>query len=516
MKTGIRIFFILGFMSLASASNSQAGPLLPHEWLEIALNRHGSGPLTVAGEGMVDLDVLQQGMAPGTSEPAPHHERLTISADGELAFDYDTPVNSDAREKIRYIWDGEKLGGLVLAGGFGFWETRADFPPRLRGLAPHLLLKDLVTHAENIKYLDRPKKGNIWIGAEAPTGEKLRIHMLSDGTLKEVSTKLDIPMRGDTVYRLKYMPYEDIEGFGAYPSGYEIWLDDDLLKRVRYVKTMAAPDEGLLTIPDTIRMPPYEPATETSADPAIAFQDLAPGLYLARHVRPGFHHLVAEQDDGLIVVDAPSGWREMHVTPPLEWVDGATSSSISHNFLKALEERFPGKPVKTLVLTHWHSDHAGGLREFVAHGATIAATSPTRQAAEKALTAPFTLKPDALTRKPTSARFLNVDERLSLGTGPARLQLFVTGPNPHASNMVVVHAPEANILYQADLFEPVPRRAFPPQQRLEVMRWFVTWLDSKALGDARILAAHALGEVEPWMLEHLRNMPDDDQSTEMR
>ena len=43
-----------------------------------------------------------------------------------------------------------------------------------------------------------------------------------------------------------------------------------------------------------------------------------------------------------------------------------------------------GKPIKYVVLTHHHSDHAGGFREYVAEVATIVTTAGTKSAFERA------------------------------------------------------------------------------------------------------------------------------------
>ena len=44
--------------------------------------------------------------------------------------------------------------------------------------------------------------------------------------------------------------------------------------------------------------------------------------------------------------------------------------------------------------SHWHIDHSGGLRAFVAEGATIITHEMNRDWLEKVLNAPHTLNPD--------------------------------------------------------------------------------------------------------------------------
>ena len=47
---------------------------------------------------------------------------------------------------------------------------------------------------------------------------------------------------------------------------------------------------------------------------------------------------------------------------------GEANSRMAIDLAKA---KYPGKPIKYLVLTHHHMDHSGGLRAYVAEGATI-------------------------------------------------------------------------------------------------------------------------------------------------
>jgi alkyl sulfatase BDS1-like metallo-beta-lactamase superfamily hydrolase len=43
----------------------------------------------------------------------------------------------------------------------------------------------------------------------------------------------------------------------------------------------------------------------------------------------------------------------------------------SQAVLAALKKNFPDKPVRFLVSTHFHNDHTGGVRAYIAAGATV-------------------------------------------------------------------------------------------------------------------------------------------------
>ncbi len=67
----------------------------------------------------------------------------------------------------------------------------------------------------------------------------------------------------------------------------------------------------------------------------------------------GANNLVVAMKDGLVVFDAPISDVQSR------WV------------IDAAKAKYPGKPIKYLVLTHHHMDHTGGMRAYVAEGATV-------------------------------------------------------------------------------------------------------------------------------------------------
>ena len=60
----------------------------------------------------------------------------------------------------------------------------------------------------------------------------------------------------------------------------------------------------------------------------------------------------------------------------------------------------PNKPIKYVFNTHHHFDHSGGLRTYVAEGATIITQEGNKSFYETAWNAPRTLQPDSCRRIP--------------------------------------------------------------------------------------------------------------------
>ena len=135
------------------------------------------------------------------------------------------------------------------------------------------------------------------------------------------------------------------------------------------------------------------PSYDTKAGTGLRLVELAPGV---QHAVGGSHHsLIVEMKDHLVVFDAPvSDWQS-------NWVMGAAKA------------KYPNKPVKFLVLTHHHMDHAGGLRAYAAQGATLVVGQGTAAHYRRVLAAPFTRNPDLTAREPQQ----HADRR---GGGPPR------------------------------------------------------------------------------------------------
>ena len=176
-----------------------------------------------------------------------------------------------------------------------------------------------------------------------------------------------------------------------------------------------------------------------AAEPEVV--RLADGVYVLRNLPGGFHTLFVAFEDHALVVEAP---------------ESDAPSGIAAQVVDAVRETLPGLPIRYVVLTHHHGDHASGARTFLAEGATVVTTPGNERFVERLAAAPFTLEPDALARSPRPARIELVEggHRVLADAG-RRVELHDVGPIPHAEEMLVVYLPEEQILFQSDLFNPV-------------------------------------------------------------
>jgi glyoxylase-like metal-dependent hydrolase (beta-lactamase superfamily II) len=161
--------------------------------------------------------------------------------------------------------------------------------------------------------------------------------------------------------------------------------------------------------------------------------ELAPNV---QHVEGGTaNNLIINMKDYLVVFDAPYGEAQSRWT------------------IDAAKAKYPGKPIKYLILTHHHMDHTGGMRAYVAEGATIVVPAPDKAYFEKDVRAPRTIVPDALQMHPRSATIQEVKDQFVLKDDTEEVRAYILA-NPHVHGMVFGYLPKDNIAYVTDLVSP--------------------------------------------------------------
>ena len=176
------------------------------------------------------------------------------------------------------------------------------------------------------------------------------------------------------------------------------------------------------------------PSYDTRGSSGLRFVELAPGV---QHVTGGSHHsLLVEQRDHLIVFDAP--------------VSDAHSKAV----LDMAKAKYPGKPVKYLVLTHHHMDHAGGLRAYAAQGATLVVGRGTMAHYRRVLASPTTRNPDLTARDLRHTPIVEVKDKYVMTDGTREVHAYLIDPNPHAEGLLIGYLPETRLGFATDIWSP--------------------------------------------------------------
>jgi glyoxylase-like metal-dependent hydrolase (beta-lactamase superfamily II) len=203
----------------------------------------------------------------------------------------------------------------------------------------------------------------------------------------------------------------------------------------------------------------------------VELEELAPGVFYARG---GTHHsMIVEMKDHLMVFEAPL-FEERSLA-----------------VIKAIKEKVPGKPIKYVMVTHFHNDHSGGIRAYAAEGATVVAHASIIPFLETVLTRPKTIRPDALAlaQAGTSPNVaLDGVATMKEYTDGSRVVQVHTIPNAHAQGMLSPYLPKEGIIFVSDLVSPAPGTPVDPSNTNA--RAFYTAVKELGLKVDRIVGGH--------------------------
>jgi glyoxylase-like metal-dependent hydrolase (beta-lactamase superfamily II) len=251
--------------------------------------------------------------------------------------------------------------------------------------------------------------------------------------VERVRTAIDNPVLGDTLVEITYSDYRDFQGV-TFPG--------------RIVRTQGGHPVLDLTVSSVTKDPALDlPVPEnvrafTPPPVNVQVQKLANGVY---YFTGGSHHsLVIDQRDHIVVVEGPQ--------------DEARSLAV----IAKAKEAIPDKPIRYLVNTHVHFDHSGGLRTYVAEGATIVTHEMNRPYYEQAWSAPRTLNPDSLAKASKPATFETFKDKHVLTDGKRSIEVHHIAGNGHNDAFAMVYLPAEKILSMVDAWAPLAPNAPPP------------------------------------------------------
>ncbi|MBI3049342.1 MAG: MBL fold metallo-hydrolase [Acidobacteria bacterium] len=268
----------------------------------------------------------------------------------------------------------------------------------------------------------------------------LTVTMAIDGATRlpaRVVWMTDIPIMGDIAVETRFGDYVAVDRLQL-PTRLTTRNEKYLAADIRIRKQSVNADVGDLAAPAAVRSatPPGPPRPIQ-----VTANEASRGIW---HLLNGTTHngVLVEFSDYLAIVDAPDEARTLAM------------------IAKARELR-PNKPVTTLILTHHHSDHTGGVRAAVSEGVTrLVAHKSIRAFLQEILRRPHTIVPEALARKPQAkpVTIVEVDDQLVLKDSTMAVNLYYVHELAHAASMLMVYFPTGRLLTDADLYFPDDRR----------------------------------------------------------
>lgn len=400
---------------LAAAERAQGGPI--HS-LRLSATGHDF--------------VVGQGYRPG----GPWPEFNVESYEREINLDVSASSLREVRSQAQHPPKGGARQPLQREESF---TATASGSPRAAVLRRELALLlpagfiAAASHSKQVSGRELPG-GACAVIATLEDGAPITAEIASDGTVRQIESQAADNVLGDTEVASRFMghvrvgtwslPAHITQRYGGFPV-----LDLEI-KQVSV-------NEPIIVAADV-----DPPLWDWVAPASMPSERLGEGIF----VIPGRYSAVAiDLGDHMAVIEGPQ------------------SEARALQIIAEARKLIPGKPIRYVINTHTHFDHASGLRTFVAEGATIITQEDNIAFLKEALNRRRTLHPDKLSQSPRPIEFVPVQEVFSLEGGGREIRLYHLHGVDHSEGMLLAYLPGPKVVVEADAFTPPahPRTAAP-------------------------------------------------------
>ena len=207
---------------------------------------------------------------------------------------------------------------------------------------------------------------------------------------------------------------------------------------------------------------------------------------------------VEKVSDGLWSINA-AGTRSLAVefADHIVMLEGPTSEARSLAANEAIAKTVPNKPLRYVVNTHAHYDHAGGLRTYVAQGITVITHESNKAFYEKVWARPWTVEQDLLAKSPKAATIEGVADKRVMSDKTRTLELYFLDNSGHHTGQLIAYLPKERILMYGDGYNPPAGTEIKtPERGPEFALQMYEKIQQLKLNPARIAPVH--GRVVPF------------------
>lgn len=343
--------------------------------------------------------------------------------------------------------------------------TPANFKATTRWL-PQLVLLNVLERAQTLRYsgkIDYDKRPHEVIDYVTNDGARLTLYIdQQTGLLSKFETLVTDPFAGDSVFETRFTGQRKV-GKYIVPA-----------RRVNVLNGDITNDFGLADVAFNIELTP-ERFKLPEGFRAVTFPTPTPVTKHADKIYTtsagGYNVLFVDFNDYIFVMETPG------------------SDRVSRQAIEQIKKTIPNKPIKYVAVTHHHDDHAGGIRTYMAEGATLIVAPGEEAFFRKVSAVRFSADPDTLTRKPGEPKFepLQNGKRV-LTDGTTTVEIYDIGKGPHAEEMLVAYFPDQKFIYQGDLLNRPSNGDYPIANDTSVH--FLNWIDAKKLPVETTIPVH--------------------------
>ena len=265
----------------------------------------------------------------------------------------------------------------------------------------------------------------------APGQLKATLVLDTKGLVTRVESVMPHPVLGDTAASVEFLDYAPTASLGGlFPQRIRQTQGGFPVLDLRVTSVTAGPVD--IEVPGSVR----------AFAENVAVQPAVPGVWF---LAGGSHNSVAiELSDQIVLVESPL-------------YDGRALA-----VLAAANKLVPGKTVKTVVNSHHHFDHAGGMRAAAGEGAQLITSSAAKPYFDRIFGNPNSVAPDRLAQSGRKASIVPAGEKTVLRDSLRTVEIHEMQGSVHAQGFMMVWLPAEKILIQADAYTPGAPNSPPP------------------------------------------------------
>jgi glyoxylase-like metal-dependent hydrolase (beta-lactamase superfamily II) len=282
---------------------------------------------------------------------------------------------------------------------------------------------------------------------KSPSGQDYKIigYVNDQNLIERVETWVEHPVLGDMHVEATYANYRDFGG---------LKVPTRIVQKRGGMQTFEATITAASANPANIAellQPPAPPAGRgagqgappagAATPPAVQSEKMGEGVY---RITGGYVALAVEFKDHVVVLE------------------GGQPEARGLAVIGEVKRLFPNKPIRYVVNTHAHFDHAGGLSPFAAEGITIITHNNNKAFLQKALGAPRSLAGDALAKSNRKPKVEGAGTKRVLTDGSQTIELHHVQGLEHSDGMLIAFLPKEKILFTGDFNIPGAGQAVSP------------------------------------------------------
>jgi glyoxylase-like metal-dependent hydrolase (beta-lactamase superfamily II) len=283
----------------------------------------------------------------------------------------------------------------------------------------------------------------------SPSGQPYRVnaYVNDQNLIERAETWIENPVMGDLHVEQTYSNYQDLGG---------VKVPTRIVQKRGGIQTFEATITGASANPANLTellqppapaggraggAPPPPAGGAPQAPPAAQSEKLADGVY---RITGNYSALAVEFKDHVVILE------------------GGQNEARGLAVIAETKRLIPNKPIRYVVNTHAHFDHAGGLAPFAAEGITIVTHHNNRAFLERALGAPRTLLGDALAKSGRKPKVEGAGDRRLLRDDTRTIELHHVKNLEHSDGMLIAFLPKERVLFTGDFSMPAAGQVASP------------------------------------------------------